>query len=156
MTYGVNIFCLHTEQIKKYYVYCTTKESLRALFPIEQQPHSMDVFLSQNILPLDKLINNQEGILAYKGINGTYLLVDILTDTLDLHHCQLKKYKNLRNPLHLTTHSQLFICYRSMKTWNILRDDLRSASFLTSFRRKLNEWITKNKILYYSNKRKKF
>ena len=31
-----------------------------------------------NILPLDKLVNQQEGIFAYKVINGTYLLNDFL------------------------------------------------------------------------------
>ena len=40
----------------------------------------MDIFLNPKILPLDKFINQQEGILAYKVINGTYLLGDILTD----------------------------------------------------------------------------
>ena len=50
--------------------------------------HSRDIFLNQKILPLDKLIQ-QEGILAYKVINGTYLLSDILTDRHDLHHYQL-------------------------------------------------------------------
>ena len=33
-----------------------------------QQPHSRDIFFNQNILPLDKLINQQEGILAYKVV----------------------------------------------------------------------------------------
>ena len=36
--------------------------------------------------PLYKLINQQEGILAYKVINGTYLLGDILTDRHELDH----------------------------------------------------------------------
>ena len=48
-----------------------------------QQRHSRDIFLNQKILPLDKLMNQQEGMLAYKVINGTYLLGDILTDRHD-------------------------------------------------------------------------
>ena len=60
---------------------CTAqKRSVRALFATAQQPDSREIFLNQKILPLDKLINQQEGILAYKVINGTYLLDDILTD----------------------------------------------------------------------------
>ena len=52
--------------------------------------------LNQKILPLDKLINQQEGILAYKVINGTYLLGDILTDSHELlDHYQLRNYENL-------------------------------------------------------------
>ena len=43
-----------------------------------QQPHSRDIFADKNFLPLDKLINKQEGILSYKVINGTYLLSDFL------------------------------------------------------------------------------
>ena len=69
---------------------CTAqKRSVRALFATAQQPHSRDIFLNQKILPLDKLINNQEGILAYKVINETYLLGDILTDRHELHRYHL-------------------------------------------------------------------
>ena len=110
---------------------------MRALFATAQQQHSRDIFLNKKILPLDKLINQQDGILAYKVINGTYVRGDILTDRHDLHHYQLRNYENLRIPLHSTTHSQLFIRYRAIKTWNSLPGDLRSASSLSSFRNKL-------------------
>ena len=121
---------------------CTArKRSVRALFATAQQPHSRDIFLNQKILPIDKLINHQEGIFAYKVINGTYLLGDILTDRHELDHYQLRNYKNLRIPLHSTTHSQWrvasvnsYIRYIAIKTWYRLRGDLRSASFLSSFR----------------------
>ena len=56
---------------------------MRALFATAQQPHSRDIFLCQNILTLNKLINQQEGILPYKAINGTYFIDDILTEWLD-------------------------------------------------------------------------
>ena len=43
-------------------VLCTAqKRSVRALFATGQQPHSRDIFLNKKILPLDKLINQQEG-----------------------------------------------------------------------------------------------
>ena len=89
---------------------------MRALFATGQQPHSRDIFLNQKILQLDKLINQQEGIPAYKVINGTYLLGDILTDRHKLDHYQLRNYENLRITLHSTTRSQLFIRYRAIKT----------------------------------------
>ena len=108
-----------------------------ALFATSQQPHSRDIFLNQNILVLDKLINQQEGILDYKVINGTYLLGDILADRHELDHYQLRNYENLKIPLHSTTHCQLFIRYTAIKTWNSLPGDLRSASSLSSFRNKL-------------------
>ena len=93
-------------------ILCTAqKRSLRALFATALQQHSWDIFLNQKILPLDKLINQQEGILAYNVINGTYLLGDILTDRHELDHYQLRNYQNLRIPLHSTTHSQLVIRY---------------------------------------------
>ena len=72
------------------------KGSVRALFATAQQQHSRDIFLDQKILPLDKLINQQKGILAYKVINGTCLLGDILTDRHELDHYQLRYYENLR------------------------------------------------------------
>ena len=103
---------------------------MHALFATAQQQHSRDIFLTQKILPLDKLIYQQELILPYKVINGTYLLGDILTD-------QFRNYENLRIPLHSKTHSQLFIHYRAIKTWNNSPGDLRSASSLSSFRNKL-------------------
>ena len=51
---------------------------VRTLFATVQQPHLRDIFINQKILPLDKLINQQEGILSYKVINGTFLLNDFL------------------------------------------------------------------------------
>ena len=94
-------------------------------------------FLNQKILALDKLIHQHEEILAYKVINGTYLLGDILTDRHELDHYQLRNYENLRIKLHSRKHSQLFIRYRAIKTWNSLPGDLHSASSLSSFRNKV-------------------
>ena len=117
---------------------CTAqKRSVRALFATAQQQHSRDIFLNAKILPLDKLINQQEGILANIVINGTYLLGDILTDIHELNHYQLRNYEDLRIPRPSTTHSLLFIRYRAIKTWNSLSGDLRSASSLPSFINKL-------------------
>ena len=42
-----------------------------------QSVHSL-LLPSSPVLPLDAMINEQEGILAYKVINGTYLLSDFL------------------------------------------------------------------------------
>ena len=98
------------------------KRSVRALFSTAQQPHSRDIFLNQKILRLDKLINQQDGILAYKVINGTYLLITNLEDCY-----QLRNYENQTIPLHSMTHSQLFIRYRAIKSCNSLPGDLRSA-----------------------------
>ena len=66
------------------------------------------IFLNQKILTLDKLINQQEGLIAYKVINGTYLLGDILTDRHELDHYQLRNYENLRIPLHSQTQSIIY------------------------------------------------
>ena len=65
----------------------------------------MDIFLNHKILPLDKLINQQEGIHADKVINGTYLFGDILTDRHELDHYQLRNYENLRIPHCTQRHS---------------------------------------------------
>ena len=67
-TYRTNLKTLCTAQ----------KRSVRTLFATAQQPHSRDIFINQNILPLDKVIKQQEGILACKVINGTYQLNDFL------------------------------------------------------------------------------
>ena len=100
---------------------CTAqKRSVLTLFATAQQPYLRDIFLNQKIFPLDKLINRQEGILAYKVITCTHLLGDILTNRHELDHYQLRNYENLRISLHSTTHSQLFIRYRAIKTWNSL------------------------------------
>ena len=117
-------------------MYCT-KEIYACTLCYCAEPHWRDIFLNQKVLPLDKLINQQEGILAYKVINGTYLLGDILTDRHELDRYQHINHKNLRITLHSTTHSQLFIRYRAIKTWNSLPGDLRSSSSLSSFRNKL-------------------
>ena len=68
-------------------ILCTAqKRSVRALFATAQQPHSRDIFSNKKILSLDKLINQQEGILAYKVISGTYLLGDSLTERHDVSY----------------------------------------------------------------------
>ena len=82
---------------------------MRALFATAQQPHSRDIFLNQKILSLHKLINQQEGILAYKVINGTNLLGDSLTDRHELDHYQFRNYENLRIPLHSMTQSIIYL-----------------------------------------------
>ena len=44
------------------------KMSVSTLFATAQQPHLRDIFINPRILPLDKLINKQEGILVSKVI----------------------------------------------------------------------------------------
>ena len=79
LTYCVNIWSSTYRTNLK--MLCTAqKRSVCALFATTQQLQLRDIFLNQKILPLDKLIHQQEGILAYKVIYGTYLLGDILTD----------------------------------------------------------------------------
>ena len=107
LTYCVNV--RSSTYRTNFKMLCTAqKRSVRALFATAQQPHSRDIFLNQKILRLDKSINQQEGILAYKVIRGTYLLGDILTDRHELDHYQLRNYENLRIPLHSTTHSIIY------------------------------------------------
>ena len=82
---------------------------MRTLFATVQQPHSRDIFINQKILPLDKLINQQEGILSYKVINGTFLLNDFLNQGEIRHEIQLINIFDLRIPLYTATQSQLFV-----------------------------------------------
>ena len=90
-------------------------------------------------LPLDKLINQQEGILPYKVINGTYLLIDFLNHGDVRHQIQLRNIGDLRIPLCAATQSQLFVRYRAINTWNGLSGDLRSSSSLCTFKNKLQQ-----------------
>ena len=78
---------------------------MRTLFATAEQPHSGHIFIKQKILPLDKLINQQElvFILAYKVINGTYLLNDFLNYLDVRHQIQLRNNGDLRIPLYTTT-----------------------------------------------------
>ena len=87
---------------------CTVqKRSVHTLFATTQQPHSRDIFINQKKLPLDKLINQQEGILAYKVINGTFLLNDFLNhgDVNPRHQIQLRNIGDLGTPLYAATQS---------------------------------------------------
>ena len=95
-------------------MYCT-KEIRSCIFATVLQLRSRDIILSQQIFPFDKLINQQEEILAYEVINGTCLLGDILTDRHELDQYQLRNYENLRTALHSTTHSQLLTHYELSK-----------------------------------------
>ena len=60
------------------------------------------------VCPLDKLINQQDGILAYKVINGTHLLNDFLNHGDVRPQIQLRNGGDLRIPLYAATQSQLF------------------------------------------------
>ena len=84
-------------------------------------------FSNQKILPLDKLINQQEGILAYKVNNGTYLLNEFLNHGDFGHQIQLRNIRDLRIPLYAATQSQLFVHYRAINAWNGLSGDLHSS-----------------------------
>ena len=64
--YCVNVWSTYLTNLK---ILCTAQtRSVRALFATTQQLYSRDIFLNLKILPLDKLINQQEIILAYKVI----------------------------------------------------------------------------------------
>ena len=89
------------------------------------------------ILQLDKLINQQESIVAYKVINGTYLLNDFLNHWDVRHQIQLRNTGDLRIPLYTATQSQLFVRYKAINTWNGLASDFRSSSSLCTFKNKL-------------------
>ena len=80
-----------------------------------QQTHSRDIFINQKILPMDKLINKQEGILTYKVINGTFLLNDFLNHGDVGHQIQHRNGGDLGIPLYAATQSQLFVRYRAIK-----------------------------------------
>ena len=112
---------------------------MRTLFATAQQLHSRDIFINRKILLLDKLINQQEGILAYKVIKGTYLLNDVLNHRDVGHQIQIINGGDLRIPLYVATQSQLFVRYRAIKTWNGLSGDLRSSSSLCTFMNKLRQ-----------------
>ena len=126
---------LHIELILKCYVLHKRDPCVHYLPP--RSNRTRGIFSKIKKKSFYELINQEEGILAYNVINGTYLLGDILTDRQELDHYQHRNYENLRIPLHSTTHSQLFIRYRAIKTWNSLPGNFRSASSLSSFRIKL-------------------
>ena len=107
-TYRTNLKTLCTAQ----------KRSVRTLFAAAQQPHSRDTFINQKIWPMDKLINQQDCILAHQVINGPFLLNDFLKHGEARHQIQLRNIGHLRIPLYTATQSQLFVGYRSINTWN--------------------------------------
>ena len=119
---------------------CTTqKRSVRTLFATAQQPHLRDIFINQKMLPLDELINQQEGINAYVVINGTFLLNDFFNHGKVRHQIQLRNIFDLRLPVCTATQSQLFVRNRAINMWNGLSGDLRSASSLCTLKNKLRQ-----------------
>ena len=112
---------------------------MRTLLATAQQPHSRDIFINQKKVPLVKLINQQEGTLTYKVINGTYLLNDFLNHGDVGHQIQLRNIGDLRIPLYAATQSQLFVRYRAINKWNGLSGGLRISSSLCTFKNKLRQ-----------------
>ena len=72
-------------------------------------------------------------------MNGTHLLDDFLNYGDVRYQIQLRNDGDLRIPLYATTHSQLFIRYRAINTWNSLAGDLRNSSPLCTFKNKLQQ-----------------
>ena len=102
-------------------------------------PAPLERYLHQSKhLPLDKLINQREGILAYKVINDIYLLNDFLNRGDVGHQIQLRNIGDLKIPLYAATQSQLFVRYRAINTWNGLSGDLRAHHHSVLFK-SLNE-----------------
>ena len=60
---------------------------------------------------MDKLINQQEGIRAYKVINGTYQLNHFINHGDVRHQIQLRNIGDLRIPIYTATQFQLFVRY---------------------------------------------
>ena len=113
-------------------MYSQKEDSEYTLCYCSAAPFERYLHQSKN-LPLDKLINQQEGILTYKVINGTVLLNDFFNHGDVRHQIQLRNICDLRIPFYVTTHSQLF------NTWNGLSGDLRSSSSLCTFKNKLRQ-----------------
>ena len=82
-----------------------------------------------------------EGMLAYKVINGTYLLNDFLHHGDVRHQIQLRNTGDRRIPLYAATQSQLFVCYSAINLWNGLSGDLRSSSSLCTFKNNYDSCI---------------
>ena len=61
-------------------------------------------------MPLDELINQQEGILAYKVINGTFLLNDFLNHEEVRHQIQLRNIGDLRIPCTVYSNTISTLC----------------------------------------------
>ena len=79
LTCCINVWSsTYRTNLKTLYVQPKRGQSVHSSLYTAQQPHSRDIFINQKILPLYKLINQEEGILAYKVINGTFLLNDFL------------------------------------------------------------------------------
>ena len=82
------------------------------LFATAHQPHSRDIFINEKILPLDKLINQQEDIHAYMVIIGTFLLNNFLNHGVVRHQIQFGNNGNLRIPLYA---EKARVRYRAIK-----------------------------------------
>ena len=114
--------------------------SVRTLFATAQQPRSRDISsIKKSCLKTNWLINKKVYLLTYKVINSTYLQNHFLNQGDVKDQIQLRNNGDLRIPLYATTHSQLFVRYRTINTWNGLSCDLRSSSSLCTFNNKLRQ-----------------
>ena len=101
---------LPIELILKLYVQLKRGQCVHSLLLLSSPIREISSSIKK-IWLLDKLINQQEGILAYKVINGTYLLNDFLNHGDVGHQIQLRNFGDLRIPLYAATQSQLFVRY---------------------------------------------
>ena len=122
LTYCVNVWYT-TDRIKLKTKWTALQRLVHTLFATAQQPHSSDIFIKQKILPVDKLINEQAGIVSYVVINCSYQRNDFLNQGDVRHQIQLRNNGDLRIPLYAITHSQLFVRYISINTWDGLSGD---------------------------------
>ena len=87
----------------------------------------------KKILPLDKLIDQCEGILTYKVINGTDLQIDFLNHVDVRRQIQLRNYGDLRyNYMHPHILSSLFATELSMRGMACQETKARGTTVLTT------------------------
>ena len=99
---------LPIELILKLYVQFKRGECVHSPCYCSAAPFERYLHQSKNVAS-EQTINQQESILAYKVINGTYLLNDFFNHGDVGHQIQLRNGGDLRIPLYAATQSQLFV-----------------------------------------------
>ena len=90
---------------------------LSTLFTTAQLSHSREIVINQKILPIDQLINQQEAIVAHK-VNQWNVPAERLSQSCKVLGMKSKLEIKASYVIIMASHSQIFVRYRDINTWN--------------------------------------
>lgn len=138
LIYPYIIYCINvwssTYKTNFQKLFVAQKRAIKALFSLDLLTPSDEIFANHSLLPLQKIINYNAAILAYKVTNNQFFLTNFLPADNTGNRYPLRNILDLQLPRVRTEHSKLFIRYRATHLWNTIPATVRNEVLLKKFK----------------------